>query len=189
MAIVEKAQSIIEKAKALAATKHAGQRRKYTDEPYAAHLLAVVGILAQHGVRDPNNLAAAYLHDTVEDTETTVAEILEAFNAPVAELVYWLTDTETGNRSVRMMMAAWRLGRAPWHAKLIKLADIIDNSNSSNIVAHDPGFAPTFLAEKKQVLAQMVRWEGQRLEVLPLFKEAAKLACAPEVDLAAQKAG
>jgi (p)ppGpp synthase/HD superfamily hydrolase len=187
MAIVEKAQSIIEKAKAFAATKHAGQRRKYTDEPYTAHLLAVVGILARHGVRDPNVLAAAYLHDTVEDTETTIAEILEAFNAPVAELVYWLTDIETGNRRVRMMMAAWRLGRAPWHAKLIKLADIIDNS--SNIVAHDPDFAPKFLAEKKQVLAQMVRWEGQRLEVLPLFKEAAQLACAPEVDLAAQKGG
>jgi len=100
--------------------------------------------------------------------------------APVAELVYWLTDTETGNRRVRMMIAAWRLGRAPWDAKMIKLADIIDNS--SNIVAHDPDFAPTFLAEKKQVLAQMVRWEGQRLEVLPLFKQAAKLACSPEVD-------
>ena len=84
MAIVEKAQSIIEKAKAFAATKHASQRRKYTDEPYTAHLVAVVGILARHGVRDPNVLAAAYLHDTVEDTETTIAEILEAFNAPVA---------------------------------------------------------------------------------------------------------
>src|SRR5688572_9042948 len=119
MAIVQKAKSIIEKAKAFAATKHAGQRRKYTDEPYAAHLLAVVGILARHGIRDPNVLAAAYLHDTVEDTKITIAEILEAFNAPVAELVYWLTDTETGNRKVRMMMAAWRLGRAPWHAKLI----------------------------------------------------------------------
>jgi hypothetical protein len=35
----------------------------------------------------------------------------------------------------------------------------------------------------------MVRWESQRLEVLPLFKQAAKLACAPEVDLAAQRAG
>ena len=99
----------------------------------------------------------------------------------MAELVYWLTDTETRNRRARMMMAAWRLGRAPWDAKMIKLADIIDNGR--NIVAHDPGFAPTSLAEKKQVLAQMVRWEGPE----PLFKEAAKLVCAPEVDLDAQK--
>jgi (p)ppGpp synthase/HD superfamily hydrolase len=187
MSVVEQSKSIVEKAKALAATKHAGQVRKYTDEPYTCHLHAVVGLLERHGVTDPNVLAAAYLHDTVEDTETTVAEILDAFNEPVAELVYWLTDTETGNRSTRMTMAAWRLGRAPWDAKMIKLADIIDNSRT--IVTHDPGFARKFLAEKKQVLAQMVRWEGQRLEVLPLFKQAAKLACAPEVDLAAQRAG
>jgi (p)ppGpp synthase/HD superfamily hydrolase len=148
--------------------------------------VAVVGILVRHGIGEPNVLAAAYLHDTVEDTKTTIGELMKAFNAPVAELVYWLTDTETGNRSARMTMAAWRLGRAPWEAKMIKLADIIYNSRT--IVAHDPGFAPKFLVEKKQVLAQMVRWEGQRLEVLPLFKEAAQLACAPEVDLAAQKA-
>jgi hypothetical protein len=75
---------------------------------------------------------------------------------------------------------------SPASSPVRRLADIIDNF--SNIAAHDPGCAPTFLAEKKQVLAEMVRWEGERLEVLPLFKEAAKLACAPKVDLASQKA-
>ena len=60
---------IIEKARAFAAGKHASQKRKYTDQPYFNHLEAVASTLQSAGVMEPTVLAAAYLHDTVEDTD------------------------------------------------------------------------------------------------------------------------
>jgi guanosine-3',5'-bis(diphosphate) 3'-pyrophosphohydrolase len=102
-----------------------------------------------------------------------MSDVLRRFGEEVAELVYWLTDAETGNRKTRMAMSAWRLGRAPWEAKLIKLADIIDNCR--NITEHDPQFAPVFLGEKRDVLAQMVKVEGERITNHPLFQQAAAL--------------
>lgn len=159
---------IVEQARAFAERKHAGRVRKYTETPYTEHLGSVVSLLEEHGIHMQNVLAAAWLHDTVEDTGTTVLELADAFGEEVAELVYWLTDTDKGSRNARAAMTAWRLGRAPWNAKLIKLADIIDNGR--NITLHDPDFAHKFLAEKRQVMMRMVFWEGQRLQELPLFK-------------------
>jgi (p)ppGpp synthase/HD superfamily hydrolase len=169
-----------------AARKHTDQRRKYSAEPYLTHLQAVVAILEEHGVDQPEVLSAAYLHDTVENTGTTIPELVEAFGETVAELVFWLTDNEKSNQEAQTTMSAWRFGRAPWHAKLIKLADIIDNAR--NAIEHDPKSARLLLAEKKQVLAQMARWEGQRLEVLPLFKTASLLVSTPETGRA-EKSG
>ena len=162
---------LIEHARDYAAEKHRAQQRKYAGEPYFVHLEAVVAVLRNHGVDAEAVLAAGYLHDVVEDTPTTLQDITSAFGDEVAELVYWLTDAEKGNRKARMAMASWRLGRAPWEAKLIKLADIVDNTR--NIAAHDPDFAPVFMREKRDVLAQMVRMEGDRLANHPLYQQAA----------------
>ncbi len=128
---------IVEHARGYAAEKHSTQQRKYSDEPYIVHLQAVVGLLRDHGVDDEHVLAAAYPHDVVEDTPTSLEDIMGAFGHEVAQLVYWLTDAEKGNRKARMTLSAWRLGRAPWEAKLIKLADIIDNTR--NIAEKRPG--------------------------------------------------
>jgi GTP diphosphokinase / guanosine-3',5'-bis(diphosphate) 3'-diphosphatase len=157
-------------ARAFAAEKHRTQKRKYSNEPYVVHLDAVADLLSEHGVVDEHVLTAAYLHDTVEDTETTIQELMRVFGDEVAQLVYWLTDNEKGNRKARMAMNSWRLGRAPMEAKLIKLADIIDNTR--NIAANDPDFAPVFLAEKREVLAQMALVEGDRIMNHPLYQRA-----------------
>jgi HD domain len=61
----------------------------------------------------PATIAASYLHDTVEDTSTTIDKIHQAFGPEIAELVYWLTDAEKGKRKIRKLMSTWRLGRAP----------------------------------------------------------------------------
>jgi hypothetical protein len=66
------------------------------------------------------------------------------------------------------------LGRAPWASKLIKLADFADNTPS--FVAHDPGFAPVYNAEKSMILRMMAENEGSRLTSLPLFRLAAEVA-------------
>jgi (p)ppGpp synthase/HD superfamily hydrolase len=164
---------IVQPARLFAAEKHFNQRRKYSDAPYTEHLHNVVDLLEAYGHKQPHVLAAAWLHDTVEDTDATMQEIMETFGLEVAELVYWLTDAEQGNRKSRMQMSAWRLGLAPWDAKMIKLADIVDNGR--NITEHDPGFATIFLAEKRQVLAQMLRAEGEPLKNDALFQHAIQL--------------
>jgi (p)ppGpp synthase/HD superfamily hydrolase len=131
------------------------------------HLDGVVATLRDHGCDDPTLLAAAYLQHTVEDTKTTIQQIHDKFGQDVAELVYWLTDSEKGRRRIRKLMSAWRLSRAPLSAKLIKLADFIDNTPS--VVEHDPKFAKVYLSEKAQTMGLMANVEGPALTELPLY--------------------
>lgn len=154
-----------------ALAKHGGQVRKHDGRPYIEHLDGVAAVLKEHGYKSPDVIAAAFLHDTLEKTDTTVEELIEAFGLPVTELVFWLTDSERGSSESRALQAAWRLSRAPWNAKLIKLADIIDNGTA--IIAHNPDFGPTFLDEKRLQLKKMAEVEGSRLLRLPLFQRAA----------------
>jgi len=151
--------------------KHAGQVRKHDGQAYIAHLDGVTAILKEHGYKAPEIIAAAFLHDTLEKTDTTTEELIEKFGPTVSELVFWLTDSEKGSAESCALQAAWRLSRAPWNAKLIKLADIIDNGTA--IVMHNPDFGPTFLEEKRLQLKKMAEVESSRLLRLPLFQKAA----------------
>lgn len=166
-------RDLVDRAREFAASAHASQKRKHSDAPYIKHLESVVAILQAHGVTAEHVLAAAYLHDTVEDTATDLQDLLDAFGETVAELVYWLTDAERGNRRIRKTMSAWRLGGAPFEAKLIKLADLVDNSG--DICRHDPNFAPVYLREKAKILDMMERAEGERLTSLALYGEARRI--------------
>jgi len=161
----------IQGARDFAIAKHAGQVRKHDGRPYIVHLDGVAAILAEHGHKNAEIVSAAYLHDTIEKSDTSIEELTEKFGEAVAELVYWLTDVEKGSRPSRALQAAWRLSRAPWDAKLIKLADIVDNGTA--IVAYNPAFGPTFLDEKRLQLKKMAEIEGSRLLRLPLFQKAA----------------
>ena len=163
-------RDVVERARAFAEHKHGDQLRKYSKLPYIVHLDSVVRILGSFGIEEPHVLAAAYLHDTVEDTDATMEEVYQQFGEDIARLVYWLTDAEQGRRKIRKIMSAWRLGGAPWEAKLIKLADFIDNTE--DICTNDRHFAPVYLAEKRKILASMVETEGEKLTTLPLFLEA-----------------
>ena len=96
---------IIEKARVFATAAHASaaQLRKYTMEPYIVHPREVAGIVSQHGGSDAQ-VAAAWLHDVVEDTGVTIEIIKAEFGEEVADLVGWLTDVsrpEQGNRATR----------------------------------------------------------------------------------------
>jgi (p)ppGpp synthase/HD superfamily hydrolase len=161
----------IHDARDFAIAKHSGQVRKHDGRPYMVHLDAVAAILEEYGYKSPEIIAAAFLHDTIEKSDTSIEEIHQKFGETVAELVYWLTDTEKGSRTSRAIQAAWRLSRAPWDAKLIKLADIIDNGLA--IVLHNPSFGLTFLEEKRLCLKKMAEVETSRLLRLPLFQKAA----------------
>jgi (p)ppGpp synthase/HD superfamily hydrolase len=163
-------RTLAQKARDFATEKHSHQTRRHGGAPYTAHLDNVVAILMRHGFRDGVTLAAAYLHDTVKKTDTSVGEIIDKFGTDVARLVYWLTDEQGGNRKAHKLMSAWRLSRAPWEAKIIKLAELIDNTHY--VVANDTDAAPAYILEKKQTMWMMADEEGERIMRLPLFREA-----------------
>lgn len=145
---------LVERAKEFATLKHAEiqQVRKYTGEPYINHPAEVVEIVKSVKHTD-EMLAAAWLHDVVEDTNTTIEEIMMVFGPVVTVLVDSLTDIskpEDGNRATRKAMDRKHISTASANAKTVKLADLI--SNSSSIIERDPSFAKIYLAEKRLLL-------------------------------------
>ncbi len=144
-------ESLEEQARRYATRAHAeaGQRRKYTDEPYIVHPAAVVELVRSVSA-DEALLAAAWLHDTVEDTDTTLADIAAHFGPRVAQLVEMLTDSvqpQAKNRAARKLAHFRHTAEASPEAQTIKLADIIDNTRA--IVRFDPHFARVYLVEKR----------------------------------------
>ena len=141
---------IIEKARVFATAAHhaGGNVRKYTGEPYINHPEAVVDIVS-NVTHTPEMIAAAWLHDTVEDTKVPMQLIEREFGSEIAELVYWLTDKSThedGNRAARKAIDRLHIAQASPEAKTIKLADLLDNTAS--IIERDPDFAKVYMAEK-----------------------------------------
>jgi (p)ppGpp synthase/HD superfamily hydrolase len=131
-----------------------GQKRKYTGEDYYHHPLHVATLVDLYVPNATEEmLAAAVLHDVVEDTAVTIELVAKMFGSVVAAYVEQLTDVskpEDGNRASRKAMDLIHTSRASPHAKTIKLADLI--SNTGSIVAHDPVFAVTYLEEKRKLL-------------------------------------
>ncbi len=151
---------IVRKAQVYAMAAHAavGQRRKYTGEPYIVHPAEVAKIVAGVPGATPNMVAAAWLHDVVEDTGCTYTDIHMGFGADIATLVGWLTDVskpEDGNRAKRKAIDREHTAQAPAEAQTIKLADLISNSRS--ITEHDPEFAKVYLEEKRLLLEVLTK--------------------------------
>jgi hypothetical protein len=140
---------LVHKARLFATELHQriDQRRKYSNQPYDVHLKAVADMVA--GIcADQEMIAAAWLHDTVEDTPATVEDIAREFGTGVARLVEELTDVSRpgdGNRAARKMLDLRHTAQASARAKTIKLADLIDNS--LDISRHDPTFARVYIKE------------------------------------------
>lgn len=143
---------LVTKAREFAAQAHAGQKRKYSGQPYIVHPIAVAELVATV-TEDQEVIAAALLHDTVEDTPVTIDEIEARFGPRVAALVSDLTDVsrkEDGNRAARRAIDRAHTALASPDAKTIKLCDLIDNTRT--IVRDDPGFARVYMAEKRLML-------------------------------------
>lgn len=147
---------LIRKAAAFAAKAHAGQTRKFTGEPYFVHVEAVACAVAVAGGSEAA-IAAAYLHDTVEDTPTTYPELVAAFGPEVANLVLELTHVHTKeafpqlNRAARKVLETKRLAAVSPTAKLIKRSDIADNAKTIGLFGRK--FANMWRAEATALLA------------------------------------
>lgn len=159
--------SLIPEARAFAIERHTAINhvRKYTGAPYTVHLERVAAFVEVFdGTTDM--IAAAWLHDVVEDTPTTLEEIRVRFGEVVADLVRGLTDVyvdpEHGNRAARKAKEAERLGNESAQIQTIKLADLIDNTH--DIAEHDPKFAKTYLLEKARLLGELTQaWPNARV--------------------------
>jgi (p)ppGpp synthase/HD superfamily hydrolase len=154
------------RALAFARARHGSQFRRGSDTPYWVHLVRVAMELARWGETSPVLLQAALLHDTVEDTDTTMGEIRTGFGPEVADLVDWLTAPEDAD--AQREYYARLQANAPFDAQLLKLADRVDNLRSIQALVMRTG-------------ERYRRWAGAYLrrtvwQVLPLAAGAPSVA-------------
>jgi len=120
--------SFIIKTTNFAAIKHKDQRRKDPENtPYINHPIGVANYLVEAGVDDTDVIQAALLHDTVEDTDTSIQEISDVFGKKVAGIVAEVTDEKGLVKEERKRLQIIHARNASKQAKLVKLADKLYN--------------------------------------------------------------
>ncbi|QIP07574.1 HD domain-containing protein [Bradyrhizobium symbiodeficiens] len=146
---------LVSEAAELAAHSHNGMARKGRgNEPYVNHLAEVANLLATAtDGADAELVAAGWLHDTIEDTDTTRDELAQNFSERVASLVVECTDDMTLPKAERRRKQIEDASHKSPGAKLIKIADKISNIGAR--VQTDPS------AEERDDLADYVGWATQ----------------------------
>lgn len=150
---------MVVEAKMFATAAHAaiGQKRKYSGDDYIVHPQRVAAIVEKHGGSD-EMIAAAWLHDTVEDTDVTPDLITKMFGDNVADIVEGLTDVSLpsdGNRAKRKSIDRMHSASASTESQFVKCADIIDNS--WDIAENDLSFAKVYKSEVFLLLHAMTK--------------------------------
>lgn len=122
-------QKLIFHALAFAARKHRDQRRKGIEaSPYINHPIDLANVLVNEAeITDPIVIAAAILHDTVEDTDTTVEELHTEFGEVVSQIVDEVSDDQRLRKAERKRLQIEHAATASYQARLVKLADKICN--------------------------------------------------------------
>jgi len=115
---------LVERAATLARIAHAGQR--YNEGPYTDHLEAVAAAIREHGVGDPELIAAAWLHDVVEDTPVPAATIAEEFGARVGAIVSAVSVPDWADGDAARRDSWTRIAATP-AAVVVKLGDRVAN--------------------------------------------------------------
>lgn len=148
-------EDITKRADEWAQIAHDGQARKGSGEPYVEHSRRVAAMVRSLGVPE-HVVAAALLHDVLEDTDLTYRDLDAEFGLAVAELVLELTDVYTPNRrpswnrEMRKKAEAERYRSLSAHAKLIKICDVLDNAKDARENLGEE--AEGYLAEKRRVV-------------------------------------
>jgi|SRR5579863_5046119 len=124
---------LLARAWRVATERRVDHRRKgKRAEPYVNHLAEVADLVAEAtDGTDPNLVAAAVLHDTIEDTGMTYAELDAQFGSDVADLVAEVTDDKELASGERKRLQVEHAGRKSSRAKLLKLADKTSNLRST----------------------------------------------------------
>lgn len=138
----ESAPALLLRALSFSAHKHRDQRRKGADaSPYINHPIAVAEVLARTGTSDAEILAAAALHDTIEDTETEGEELERHFGARVRRLVEEVTDDKSLPKGRRKRLQVEHAPDLSDGAKQIKIADKVCNARDVTHAAPE-GWSP-----------------------------------------------
>ena len=161
--------SVTDRALTFATAAHAavGQKRKYDGEDYIVHPIRVADIVRTYGGSD-DQIAAAYLHDVVEDTQVDIDTIRDMFGDTIAELVSDLTDVSCsydGNSATRKSIDMEHTLSGSVDAQFVKLADILDNSQ--DIRQADPSFWKVYQKEMLALLDGMTE-----CTMFPLYAKA-----------------
>ncbi|MBA3547176.1 MAG: bifunctional (p)ppGpp synthetase/guanosine-3',5'-bis(diphosphate) 3'-pyrophosphohydrolase [Nannocystis sp.] len=144
----------LSKALAFALVAHGGQTRKGSSVPYVSHLLQVSGLVLEHN-GDPEQACAALLHDVVEDTPVTLAQVAEAFGPGVAAIVADCTDTMEGDAPgakrpwlERKHRYVAQLAQVPQRSALVVGCDKLHNMRSlvGDLETHGPAVLSRFNA-------------------------------------------
>jgi len=146
---------LVSEAAELAARRHSGMARKGRgNEPYINHLAEVANLLsaATDGV-DAELVAAGWLHDAIEDTETTHEELAQKFSERVASLVVECTDDMGLTKVERRRLQVVNASHKSPSAKLIKIADKVSNIRAR--ILPDP------TAEERDDLLDYTNWAEQ----------------------------
>ena len=146
---------LVSEAAELAAHRHNGMARKGRgNEPYINHLAEVANLLATAtDGTDAELVAAGWLHDTIEDTDTTRAELAQTFSERVASLVVECTDDMNLPKPVRRQRQIEDASDKSAGAKLIKIADKISNIGAR--IQTDP------TTEEREELEDYTGWAEQ----------------------------
>ena len=169
--------ALVVRALQFASIKHRHQRRKDGDQsPYINHPIALASVLAHEaGVTDPSVLAAAALHDTVEDTQTSLDELEAEFGAEIRALIAEVTDDKSLPKAERKALQIEHAAHASAKARQVKLADKICNLRD---IAHSPP-ASWSLERKREYFDWAKRvvdaLRGQNPKLEALFDEAYRL--------------
>ena len=141
-------KSLWQNAAAFAAKKHRHQTR--TDGgPYVSHCFRVAMTVSMvFGFDDPEVLAAALLHDTIEDCDVDYDDILEGYGKNIADYVAVMTKDMRLEETIREVAYDKQLAEGPWQGRLIKLADVYDNFTDIH-----PDKRTTFAAKVHRILA------------------------------------
>lgn len=162
-----------EKLIELVKKQHAGQLRKYTNEPYYNHVLAVAEHAERLGIK--YGFEIGLCHDLIEDTDISEVNLFYHLRGFchysqlacefIVESVNDLTDVFTSeaypylNRKIRKQCEALRLHSIPGNSQIIKCCDLIDNTKS--IIEFDEGFARTYIPEKREIIKGFTKISGQ----------------------------
>lgn len=149
----------IVKAARFARDAHTGMTRKFSGRPYYEHVARVAARVSMIPGATEEMIAAAYLHDTIEDCGVTKNELTEAFGPKVAHLVAELTNPSafeplaSEKRAVRRAADRDHLSEVSREAKLIKMADRIDNLLDFSVAEAGDKFSLLFAKETRALLA------------------------------------
>ena len=118
---------LVKNAELFAKNKHAGMTKNDGMTSHSKHLEGVVNRLKSLGVIDEELLCTGWLHDIIEDTDTTFDDLFEKFGQRIAVLVMSLSKDNTLPRKQREQIYVKKLKESSIDAKLIKLCDISTN--------------------------------------------------------------